>query len=851
MKIYHMQTNHQNNPLGIALDPLVFTWRLEKTNEEHIENTMVNIYQDERCIYISQGEVSSLGYHPDVSLQPRTSYSWEVVIQTTSGTTVSERAFFETGKMNEKWQAVWIEAPFKQKIQPIFRHEFKTDKKVIKARIYAHAAGLYELYLNGHKVGDEYLMPGYHSYHLFKQVQTYDVTHLIGTDNALAAFLGDGWYKGRFVFDGGQENIYGDTLKLIAECHVLYEDGSEEIIKTDKLWKAAAGPILSSSIYDGEVLDDNLLPVGFDQPGFDDSDWMQVTESHDGIALLCDRVNLPIIKKAKITPVALIHTPKDEWVLDFGQNMTGWVEFVNRLDQGQRMRLSYGEVLQNDCFYRDNLRTAKAQFDYVSDGVIGKTVRPHFTFYGFRYVKVEGLEHVNPQDFTAYLIGSDMSQTGFIKTSNDKINQLFHNALWGQMDNFLDIPTDCPQRDERMGWTGDAGIISRVACENFDAAAFFNHYLVNISHEQAIRGGSVPNFVPTPPLKNAQGLNPFLEFMDNGISIWGDAGTLIPWHVYLSYGDPYLLEKHYPIMKDWVDYIHRQDIQGGDHGLWLTGDHLGDWLAIDTDDSQSPFGATDLYFTASAFYYHSCHLLVRSAEILNKQEDVQFYDKLKQKIRRAFLDKYYDASGALTIQPTQTACVLALYFHLYEEKSMNYLKTTLRDLIAKKNDHLDTGFAGSPFICLVLSEYGMDDLAYTLLLNEDYPSWLFAVNMGATTIWERWNSLLEDGSISGTGMNSLNHYAYGSVVDWMYRYMGGLQPQKPGYQEVKIEPHTDPRIQKVDVIYDSASGQFAIHWHYQQDGSVVYDFKIPSGVKAYFECHGQAYVLTGGTYHFE
>ncbi|MBQ0066064.1 MAG: family 78 glycoside hydrolase catalytic domain [Firmicutes bacterium] len=825
MKIKTLQLNHQETPVGIHIQPAIFTWENEWDSQE-ISSQDFCLYEEGNLVYKKEN-VSSYGYKCEYDFKPRTKYVWKVVCGKEE-----KESFFETGKIQESWNADWIYSSLNAEKQVSFLKNISIQKEVKKARLYIHGKGLYEVYVNNQKVGEEVLMPGYHSYQLMQEVQTYPLS--LQKENRIEIKMGDGWYKGRFVFDGGESNIYTDRLGLICEIHVEYEDGQSECICSDASWMVKENNICSSSIYEGEVIDDTkVCPEA-----------IPVLVKEEKKDRLVDRYN-PVLKKQECLEVKeVIVTPKNEIVLDFGQNMTGWVEFNNFVPEGETIKLSYGEVLQNDCFYRDNLRTAKAEFVYTSDGN-KKIVRPHFTYYGFRYVKVEGVSSINKEDFKAYLISSTMRQIGSIETSNAKVNQLFKNALWGQKDNFLDIPTDCPQRDERMGWTGDAGIISRTASENFDCIAFFHHYVKNIQKEQSIRNGSIPNFIPAPPVKEPEKINPFLVYMDEGISIWGDAGTLIPWHMYLASGDKALLAEEYPVMKDWVEYIIDKDKKEGDKGLWTKGGHLGDWLALDTDDQQSPFGATDLGYSASLFYYHSTNLLSLAAQEIGNSNDFEKYSKHKEKIKKAILENYFDEEGKLTITPTQTACVLALYFKVYNELTYPYLVETLKFLLKKKNNHLDTGFAGSPFICAALSENGMNDLAYTLLLNEDFPSWLFAVNLGATTIWERWNSLLEDGSISGTGMNSLNHYAYGSIVDWMYRYMMGLQPVEAGYKTVVLEPHPDPRIQNAKMKYDSVSGTYEMAWEFKGD-AIEYRFTIPFGAKATFK--GKEYL--GGSYTY-
>lgn len=819
MKASQLRVNHHLYPLGVAMSPLILSWK------GHQEEATLRIYEEDFLIYEESGEFDEHGTMVDLQLTPRTQYCFEV--ESEEG--LSEPCYFETGKMLEPWDAKWIYAPFDKDICPVFKKTFHLDEDIVKARLYHHGKGNYVVYLDGKRISDEYLMPGYHAYNYFKQVMCHALTLEAG-DHELVVMMGKGWYKGRFVFDGGESDIYTDTMKWIGELHLDYEDGIHEVIVSDDKWVVSKSTVLDSSIYDGEIVDDRI-ELSFEP----------VLTSTEELDMLVDRINPRILKHHAFKP-QLIKTPKDELVLDFGQNMTGFVGFENHFPKDTSILLTYGEVLQEGCFYRDNLRAAKAIYQYTSNGE-GGYVEPLFTFYGFQYVKVEGVKDIDPSWFTGYGISSELERIGEIHTSHPKINQLIHNAIWGQMDNFLDIPTDCPQRDERMGWTGDAAIISRTATQNFDMSAFFHHYLVNMAYEQSTRNGSVPNFVPVPPLKDPVAVNPFFADTSKGMAIWGDAASFIPYFLYMANGDLAQLECHYGNMQDWVEYvITRLD----EDYLWTKDMQLGDWLAQDTNDPQGLFGATDLGYTASAYFYYTLSLIESVSHDLGYGEDEEKYHQLKEKVKASIIDHYFDERGAFTIQPTQCGCALALYFEIYDEVTYPYLIQTMRQLVEKKQGHLDTGFAGTPFLLLALSKHHLDDLAYTILLQEDLPSWLFAVNLGATTVWERWNSLLEDGSISGTGMNSLNHYAYGSVMDWMYRYMGGLNPIVAGYQEVMIDPHYDQRLEEVSVTYKSASGEYRIHYRFLSEHEVKLHLHIPENCKAHYKDK----TLSKGDYYF-
>ncbi|MBE0689895.1 MAG: family 78 glycoside hydrolase catalytic domain, partial [Anaerolineae bacterium] len=511
-------------------------------------------------------------------------------------------------------------------------------------------------------------------------------------------------------------------------------------------------------------------------------------------------------------------------VLDMGQIMTGWIRFRTKAQAGTRIHLQFGEVLQGGNFFRDNLRTARADYTYIADGAEA-VVEPYFTFYGFRYVKISGWDGaLNIDDFTGCVVYSQMDTIGEIETSNEKVNQLIKNAMWGQKGNFLDIPTDCPQRDERLGWTGDAQIFVGTACFNMDVDAFFSKYLYDLAKEQSKLGGMVPFIVPMANLKRG------------GSSAWGDAATVVPWTVYEVYGDIDILEQQFESMCAWVDYIREIDDASGGRRLWTEGFHFGDWLALDGSDPVSRRGGTPEDFIASAFYCYSARLAARAAAFLGKMEKADVYGRLSAEVKAAIQKEYFTENGRLAI-PTQTGYLLALYMDLVPD---GYLERVQKDFVLRltyDNLHLRTGFVGTPYLCRVLSNIGADDLAYTLLLNEDFPSWLYAVNLGATTIWERWNSLNPDGTISSTGMNSLNHYAYGSIVEWMYRDMCGLNPSSgdddvTGFRHARIAPKPDKSLQWARARYRSAAGFYESGWRFDEVGQLTLEIAIPFNAAA-------------------
>jgi alpha-L-rhamnosidase len=536
------------------------------------------------------------------------------------------------------------------------------------------------------------------------------------------------------------------------------------------------------------------------------------------------RRSLPVLINEEIKPAALIQTPAGETVLDMGQNMTGWLRFKTSAPAGTRIHLQFGEVLQEGNFFRDNLRTAKAEYTYIADGT-DDVVEPYFTFYGFRYVRITGWAgDLTIDDFTGCVVYSQLETTGEIETSNTKVNQLFRNAMWGQKGNFLDIPTDCPQRDERLGWTGDIQVFSGTACFNMDSAAFLSKFAYDLGKEQAKLGGMVPHIVPMHNLHKG------------GSAAWADVATILPWNLYEFYGDVDILDQQFGSMRAWVDYIKSIDDVSGGKRLWTRGEHFGDWLSLDALDPASRKGGTAHDFIASAFYCYSAGLVARAAKVLCRAQEADTYACLSVEVKAAIQEEFFTPTGRLAV-PTQTGYVLALYRDLVPDGFRERVQDDLIARIKEDNTHLRTGFVGTPYLCRVLSNIGANDLAYKLLLNEDYPSWLYAVNLGATTIWERWNSLNPDGSISSTGMNSLNHYAYGSIVDWMYRDMCGLSPASgddlvTGFRKARIAPKPDKSLGWARARYHSAAGTYESGWRFGDAGQLTIELLIPFNTSA-------------------
>ena len=769
-----------------------------------------------------------------IPLLPRTKYLCRVKCPA-SGGTLAETTF-ETGKMGEPWQGKWITAPKGDRL-PRFCKRIPVEDahgQVVRARLYICGLGVYEATINGVRVGTEYMTPYCNNYHAWQQVITHDVTEQLQQSGDLAILLGEGWWAGRFGFTSkvGDKGYYGDDLRLIAEVWLTYADGTTARIPTDDTWIVQRSRLTFSGIYDGEHRDDTLPDV----PS------APATVLEEDTRLLQDRLSPPVHVQETWHPEALITTPKGELVLDAGQNHAGTFQLRVHQPRGTRIHLQFGEVLQDGCFYRENLRSALAEYIYTSDGA-PRVLMPHFTFYGYRYVKVTGIPNLAPTDYTCMALYTDLPETGEITTGHDKVNQLLKNIRWGLKGNALDVPTDCPQRDERMGWTGDANVFSPTACFLQDMMAFYAKYLKDMGTEQETREGRVPHVVPAFGLGEAFG-------SQASCCVWGDACTRIPWAVYQASGDVAVLKNHYPHMKAWVDCITRFD--GADHA-WRRTFHFGDWVALDhpSHKEDQVLGGTEEGYIADVSYMESAEILAETARILGNGGDAAHYDALAKRIRRDILAEYFTSTGRCAIA-TQTGLLLALKHHLGEEGHRAKLIGQLERLLNQTEGQLTTGFVGTPILLPTLCQVGMDHLAYDMLLREGYPGWLYQVNLGATTVWERWNSMNPDGTVSSTGMNSFNHYAYGSVGHWIAAYAGGLTPKTPGYGQATIAPVMDSRLSPFRLRYRSPYGIYEVDWA-EAEAGITLQITVPRGCTAhvhlpdhYYDRAGSRVALTPG-----
>ena len=742
----------------------------------------------------------------------------------------------------------WIKSPVDKGAAALSFETTVTPKKPLKSAVLSvSAVGLFEARLDGQKLGCGVLTPGYTAYDKGVQYFTYDITALLGAPTRLQIIAANGWAVGHLGWKRYNKS-YLDHYTVTAELSLSYLDGTDEKIITDDTWQVYTTPTLFADIYHGETTD-YTAPITFVGNALPDA-------SAEKFPLVPQRGE-DIVENERLAPIAYIVTPKGERVIDFGQNLTGYVEITYQGKRGDCVRLSFAEVLDSEGnFYNANYRTARNDIIYVLDGT-PRVCKPRFSFQGFRYIRVDSFptDEVPLDAFRAIAVHSNMKRTGRLVTGNAKINQLYHNTIWGQKGNYLDIPTDCPQRDERLGWTGDAQVFCRTAAYNFDVRKFFKKWMADVRADQR-ENGAVMGVVPT-----SGQIGPETRIS----AAWGDVATIVPFELYRMYGDKTFLADNLEAMKKWVDYMHQT---GPAEFLWLGGYHYGDWLAMDAGPDIY-VGATCTDLIATAFFYYSACLTVKAGEVLG--EDVSYYRTLAANVRTAFREYFMENGMPKEEFPitgykkkdgtpaddfrrgvTQTAIVLILHFGLCDDNERAGLVAKLLELIKSFDGRMTTGFVGTPYILHVLSEAGYTDVAYQLLFEERNPSWLYSVTHGATTIWEHWNALKEDGSFWSTDMNSFNHYAYGAVCDWIYGVAAGIMPDfdNPGYKHFTVTPHPDKRLGFINCALDTPMGRVESNWYYKGD-VVYYEITVPAGATASVALpNGYRATLTEGTYHF-
>lgn len=850
--ITDLRTEYLSNPLGIDCKTPRLSWKIESDEQNVFQHSYriqcalseAELNDQANLVWDSGTKHSDQSIHIPYNGKPLNSGQrlyWKVRVSISSGAVSdwSSPSFWEMGLMEESdWSAQWIESTKEENPKtsnpcPLLRKEFHAKKTILRARYYATSRGLYHIRINGQKVGNQELAPGWTSYHKRLQYQVYEVTDLIENgNNAIGVILGDGWYRGFFGWQG-KKNLYGDKTAFLGQLHVTYTDGSTEIINSDETWKSSTGPILESEIYHGEVYDARLIQTNWDKTGFDDRSWDPVSKRDYEYGTLVSSSGTPVRITNELKPIAKIETPKGETVFDFGQNVVGRISFQLKGKKGEKIIIKHAEVLDKDGnFYTDNLRPAKQRIEYAFGGAEVETYEPHFTFMGFRYIKIEEYTgEVKRNDFTAKIMHSDMEFTGDFECSDPLINRLQKNIQWGLRGNFVDVPTDCPQRDERMGWTGDAQVFAPTACFNVNAAPFFTKWLKDLEADQKV-DGNVPWVVPM-VIEDGGGTGWSDGYGGTG---WADAAVIIPWTIFQKFGDLRILEQQYASMQAWEEFMIRE---AGDGYLYNTGFHFGDWLSF-AEYSSYIYNAPDYGFAgahtekdliATAHFYHSTSILEKTATLLGKKEDAEKYALLKPKIKEAFANEFITPNGRL-LSNTQAAYAITLAFEIIPDKYINTAAKKLAENV-EHFQHLTTGFLGTPVLCDALSDAGYPELAFKLLFNTKYPSWLYAITNGATTIWERWDGIKPDGSFQDAGMNSFNHYAYGAIGNWLYTKVAGIQntSENPGYKEIIIKPLVTNRLNYAKASHNSMYGPICSKWELN-DKKLTLSVSIPPNTSA-------------------
>ena len=835
-RVTHLRFEHLTETLGIGADRPRLSWWVEtqaapwqqSAYEIEARTPSGDLQGQTGQVVSSQSVLVDWPFEPLCSRQQVTVRvrAWGTDGQPTDW---SEPARLEAGLLAEQdWSAQFISPNLPPSAQgaPLLRTEFELGAPIRQARLYISALGVYEAYLNGQPVGDHVMAPGWTSYSHRLRYQTFDVTDLLREGgNALGAMLGSGWFCGRLGFGGGRANLYGSQLALLAQLEVDYQDGSTVRIVTDESWRAAAGPILADDIYDGETYDARNEIPGWNEPGLDDRAWSGVQNVQWDLATLFASLGPPVRRTLLIEPLSIHTSPGGQTIVDFGQNLVGRVRIRVQGPAGQVITLQHAEVLENGELALRPLRHAKATDQYILKGEGIETYEPRFTFHGFRYAGVTGWPgELQSGDLLAVVCHSDMERTGWFDCSDPLLNRMHENALWSMRGNFLDIPTDCPQRDERLGWTGDIQVFSPTASYLYDVAGFLTSWLRDLAFEQQDYGVVpfvVPNVLPnkTPP-----------------VTAWGDSAVMIPWVLYQRFGDVKVLADQFDSMKAWVDLIDRT---AGENRLWDTGFQFGDWLDPSAPPDNPADARTPGFLIASAYFARSAELVGLSAGLLGHQSEADHYLKLADEVRAAFNREYVTPAGRV-LSDSATAYALVLQFDLLETaEQRRRAGERLAELARANRYRISTGFVGTPLICDALCSVGLEDTAFRLLMERECPSWLYPVTMGATTIWERWDSLLPDGSINPGEMTSFNHYALGAVADWVHRTIGGLAALEPGYRKLAIQPIPAPGLTFARAEHITPYGPAACFWKIA-DGQMQVEVELPPNTSARVTLPGQS-----------
>ena len=848
-----LQVEHLRDALGIGTDRPRLSWIIETDRQEwHQSGYEIEEFDADGKLMNQTGRVESdqsvLIDWPFAPLASRQQVSVRARVWGKDGgaSDWSEPVLLETGLLSPSdWDArfispVWREDVKKSNPAPHLRREFELRSGIKSARLYITSLGLYEAELNGQVVGDHVFSPGWTVYDERLRYQTFDVTTMLKEGkNAFGAVLGDGWFRGRIGFGGGQRNMYGQHLALLAQLEVQYADGSSERIITDEeqAWRAATGPILLSGLYDGETYDARLEHSGWTLPGFDDAGWSGVRSLEWNMHALEAPLGPPVRRIEKVAPVSVHQSPSGKTIVDFGQNLVGRLSLKVKGPAGHTITLRHAEVLEHGELGTRPLRHAEATDRYTLKGGDTEIWEPRFTFHGFRFVEVNDWPgELNLADLSAVVLHSDLERTGWFECSDPLLNQFHQNVVWGMRGNFLDVPTDCPQRDERLGWTGDLEVFSPTASYLYDVSGLLQSWLRDLAADQRKSGGKVPHVIPNVLGKNSA-----------AAAAWADAATVVPWVIYQRFGDSKILADQFKSMCAWVDHIASV---AGESRLWDKGFQYGDWLDPTAPPDKPAQARTDKAIVASAYFVRSADLVVQAAKVLGLVDEQEKYQTLAAEVRAAFVREYVTSSGRL-MSDAETAYALALSFDLLPTAEQRQRAgERLNELLRESGYHIRTGFVGTPLICDALCSTGHYVAAYRLLLQQECPSWLYPVTMGATTVWERWDSMLPDGSINPGEMTSFNHYALGAVADWMHRTIGGLTPIEPGYRRMEIHPRPGGGLTHAQARHITPYGLAESKWKIES-GKFDLDVIVPPNASALVILpDDERHEASSGTWHW-
>ncbi|MGT2803045.1 alpha-L-rhamnosidase [Streptococcus henryi] len=847
LNIYDFEVEYQKEPLGLDVRKPTFSWKLDSSNQNIVQKSYrLDVYAQKEKIWSSgiiESEQSLYIEYEGPELLAQCCYEVSLWVESSDGECAVADTHFEMGFLTYKnFEAEWITHAFEDDLEScaIFLHRFQTEKKVIRARAYISSLGIYEAHVNGHRLGDAYFTPGWTSYQERLQYQTYDITEFLLEENDIKITVGNGWFKGILGFYG-QGNHYGKRTAVIAMVDLFFEDGSKKRIVTDEEWQCTIGENGYNDIYNGQVIDFTTTTNPVEN--------VRLFEHRKDI--LVGQENEPIKITEKISAKKLHTAPNGEKIIDFGQNMTGIVELKIKRPRGTVITIKHGEMLdEKGNLFTTNLRTARATDVFITSGG-DDTFLPSFTFHGFRYISIEGIENIDLNDFTACVMHSNLKQTGRFESSNEAINQLWHNIDWTMRSNYFDIPMDCPQRDERLGYTGDCEIFLPTACWQKNVALFYRKWLRDLRVEQSKEGAvylTVPDILKT----------------NTSVQIWHEAATIVPWHIWESYGDKRVLTEQYDSMKKSVEYTTSLASKDGILNS-SNSSQFGDWLSLDAPkgphrkipegilrpSSDEKVGSTDVYFLANIYYLYSIDIMVKTATILNKNEDKILFEKLYQNVLKNIRQEYVTANGRL-VSETQTSLTMALYFNIIddEKQRMETLERLVLNLVKNKK-HLMTGFTGTEYIMKVLSQNGLHQLAGDILLKDDCPSWLYSVKLGATTIWELWDGVNPDGSINLFNMNSFNQYGFGTVGDWLYSELCGIKATSPAFKTFTLKPRPVNGISSYKVNYETPYGEIKCSISCKS-GRLTADISVPTNTSADLTLPESKEIHLGsGTYHFE